>query len=90
MTQTIRKSQEQFPLCFSGGSALRYAILTFHTIIAVKSADGHNVEVARANGALQALAQFLDRESNEKLLSVIVECVRLLCDKSQSQRVSRI
>ncbi|VDN05565.1 unnamed protein product [Thelazia callipaeda] len=71
---------------FTGGSALRYAILTFHTIIAVKSADGHNIEVARANGALQALTQFLDRESNEKLLSVIVECVRLLCDKSQSQR----
>ncbi|KAM3727319.1 Beta-catenin/armadillo-related protein [Dirofilaria immitis] len=71
---------------YTGGSALRYAILTFHTIIAVKSADGHNIEVARANGALQALTQFLDRESNEKLLSVIVECVRLLCDKSQSQR----
>ncbi|VDN83907.1 unnamed protein product [Brugia pahangi] len=71
---------------FTGGSALRYAILTFHTIIAVKSADGHNIEVARANGALQALTQFLDRESNEKLLSVIVECVRLLCDKSQTQR----
>uniref|UniRef100_A0A2K6VUU7 Armadillo segment polarity protein n=1 Tax=Onchocerca volvulus TaxID=6282 RepID=A0A2K6VUU7_ONCVO len=71
---------------FTGGSALRYAILTFHTIIAVKSVNGHNIEVARANGALQALTQFLDRESNEKLLSVIVECVRLLCDKSQSQR----
>ncbi|VDK83177.1 unnamed protein product [Litomosoides sigmodontis] len=71
---------------FTGGSALRYAILTFHTIIAVKSADGNNVEVARTSGALQALTQFLDRESNEKLLSVIVECVRLLCDKSQSQR----
>ncbi|KAK6114334.1 hypothetical protein QQG55_55580 [Brugia pahangi] len=71
---------------FTGGSALRYAILTFHTIIAVKSADGHNIEVARTSGALQALTQFLDRESNEKLLSVIVECVRLLCDKSQTQR----
>ncbi|VIP00158.1 Armadillo/beta-catenin-like repeat family protein [Brugia malayi] len=71
---------------FTGGSALRYAILTFHTIIAVKPADGHNIEVARTNGALQALTQFLDRESNEKLLSVIVECVRLLCDKSQTQR----
>lgn len=73
---------------FSGGSAIRYAILTFHTIIAEKTANGRNIEIARANNALQAITQFLDRESNEKLLSVIVECVRLLCDKSQTQRVS--
>uniref|UniRef100_A0A9J2PYW8 Armadillo repeat-containing domain-containing protein n=1 Tax=Ascaris lumbricoides TaxID=6252 RepID=A0A9J2PYW8_ASCLU len=72
---------------FTGGSAIRYAILTFHTIIADKSVDNRNVERARDAGALQAVAHFLDRETNEKLLSVLVECVRLLCDKSHSQKM---
>lgn len=72
---------------YRGGSAIRYAILTFHTIIADKSVDNRNVERARDAGALQAVAHFLDRETNEKLLSVLVECVRLLCDKSHSQKV---
>lgn len=71
----------------TGGSAIRYAILTFHTIIADKSTDGRNVERARNLNALEAVTQFIDRETNEKLLSVIVECVRLLCDKCQSQKV---
>ncbi|VDM36528.1 unnamed protein product [Toxocara canis] len=71
---------------FTSGSAIRYAILTFHTIIADRSVDNRNVERARANGALQAVTRFLDTETNEKLLSVLVECVRLLCDKSHSQK----
>ena len=72
---------------FSGGSA-RYAILTFHTIIAEKSVAKKNIECARVSGALQAVTQVLDREANERLLSVLVECVKILCDKNETQRVN--
>ncbi|VDK55883.1 unnamed protein product [Anisakis simplex] len=75
---------------FTGGTAIRYAILTFHTIIADRQSQTihvRNIERARSNGALQSITYFLDHECNEKLLSVLVECVRLLCDKSTSQRV---
>uniref|UniRef100_A0A0N5AVH8 Armadillo/beta-catenin-like repeat protein n=1 Tax=Syphacia muris TaxID=451379 RepID=A0A0N5AVH8_9BILA len=70
---------------FNGGSA-RYAILTFHTIIAEKSKASRNIECARAAGALQAVTAFLDREANEKLLSVLIECVKILCDRCERQR----
>ncbi|MFH4973477.1 hypothetical protein AB6A40_000186 [Gnathostoma spinigerum] len=72
---------------FTGGSAIRYAVLTFHTILAEKSMDNRNLEIARANGALQAITSLLGRENNEKLLSILVECVRLLCDKNPTQKM---
>ncbi|PAV74196.1 hypothetical protein WR25_08759 isoform D [Diploscapter pachys] len=64
----------------------RYSLLTLHSILTERQHGIQSLEFVRQAGALTAVSRWLDHEKHEKLLSVMIDLVRLLCDKNPEQR----
>ncbi|CAI5455826.1 unnamed protein product [Caenorhabditis angaria] len=67
-------------------SCYKYALLTLHSILSDKHRGGPSLNLARQCDALKNVVGWLETEKSEKLLPVIVDLVRILCDKQNEQR----
>ncbi|ULT83013.1 hypothetical protein L3Y34_012326 [Caenorhabditis briggsae] len=68
-------------------SIYKYAILTMHSILSDKQRGGQSVTIARQQDAIIHVTPWLEAEKSEKLLPVIVDLIRVLCEKNTDQKV---
>ncbi|CAI2357400.1 unnamed protein product [Caenorhabditis sp. 36 PRJEB53466] len=68
-------------------SIYKYAILTMHSILSDKQRGGQSVALARQSDAITHVTPWLETEKSEKLLPVIVDLVRILCEKNNEQKM---
>lgn len=72
----------------SNESCYKYALLILHNILCGKNAASKRVvEFVRDERALGLVTEWLGVEKNEKLLSIIVDIVQIVCDKNSEQKV---
>uniref|UniRef100_A0A1I7XVD7 Armadillo/beta-catenin-like repeat protein n=1 Tax=Heterorhabditis bacteriophora TaxID=37862 RepID=A0A1I7XVD7_HETBA len=67
-------------------SCYKYALLTLHSLLSDRNRGSMSVDVARKINAMQVVSGWLDHEKSEKLLPVIVDLIRILCDKNTEQK----
>ncbi|CAD6189414.1 unnamed protein product [Caenorhabditis auriculariae] len=67
-------------------SCYKYALLTFHSLLSDRQAGPGLIPIARRINALQPIVRWLGDEKSEKLLPVIVDLVRIICDKQNELR----
>ncbi|EFO82178.1 CRE-BAR-1 protein [Caenorhabditis remanei] len=68
-------------------SIYKYAILTMHSILSDKQRGGQSVTIARQQDAIIHVTPWLEAEKSEKLLPVIVDLIRVLCEKNNDQKI---
>uniref|UniRef100_A0A8R1DIM7 Beta-catenin/armadillo-related protein 1 n=1 Tax=Caenorhabditis japonica TaxID=281687 RepID=A0A8R1DIM7_CAEJA len=68
-------------------SIYKYAILTMHSILSDKQRGGQSVAIARQANAITHVTPWLEAEKSEKLLPVIVDLIRILCEKNNDQKM---
>ncbi|CAL2050384.1 unnamed protein product [Caenorhabditis brenneri] len=68
-------------------SIYKYAILTMHSILSDKQRGGQSVTIARQQDAITHVTPWLEAEKSEKLLPVIVDLIRVLCEKNNEQKI---
>ncbi|GMR32489.1 hypothetical protein PMAYCL1PPCAC_02684, partial [Pristionchus mayeri] len=68
-------------------SSYKYAILSLHSILSDRSALGLAATAeARQRDALSPAVEVLRTDQSEKLLPIIVDLIRVLCEKSSEQK----
>ncbi|VDL77491.1 unnamed protein product, partial [Nippostrongylus brasiliensis] len=67
-------------------SCYKYALLTLHSLVSDKVHGPQCAQQARQMDAMQVVSEWLQHEKSEKLLPVIVDLVRILCDKNHEQK----
>ncbi|KAJ1357314.1 Bar-1p [Parelaphostrongylus tenuis] len=67
-------------------SCYKYALLTLHSLISDKIHGPQCAQQARQMDTMQVVSEWLQHEKSEKLLPVIVDLVRILCDKNHEQK----
>ncbi|VDO70565.1 unnamed protein product [Haemonchus placei] len=71
-------------------SCYKYALLTLHSLVSDKVHGPQCAQQARQMDTMQVVSGWLQHEKSEKLLPVIVDLVRILCDKNYEQKVNRL
>ncbi|KAF8381875.1 bar-1 [Pristionchus pacificus] len=68
-------------------SSYKYAILSLHSILSDRSALGQAATAeARRRDAISPAVEVLRPDQSEKLLPIIVDLIRILCEKSHDQK----
>ncbi|KJH41129.1 Armadillo/beta-catenin-like repeat protein [Dictyocaulus viviparus] len=67
-------------------SCYKYALLTLHSLVSDKVHGIECAQQARQMDTMQVVSDWLQYEKSEKLLPVIVDLVRILCDKNNEQK----
>ncbi|VDM75196.1 unnamed protein product [Strongylus vulgaris] len=67
-------------------SCYKYALLTLHSLVSDKVHGSQCAQQARQMDTMQVVSEWLQHEKSEKLLPVIVDLVRILCDKNHEQK----
>ncbi|KHJ99630.1 Armadillo/beta-catenin-like repeat protein [Oesophagostomum dentatum] len=67
-------------------SCYKYALLTLHSLVSDKVHGPQCSQQARQMDTMQVVSEWLQHEKSEKLLPVIVDLVRILCDKNHEQK----
>lgn len=67
-------------------ACFKYALLILHNLMTDKSVGKEVVEYSRKQKAMSVIIDWLG-DRNEKLLSVTVDILQLLCDKNREQKV---
>ncbi|KAL6725043.1 Armadillo/beta-catenin-like repeat protein [Ancylostoma duodenale] len=67
-------------------SCYKYALLTLHSLVSDKVHGPQCAQQARQMDTMQVVSEWLQHEKSEKLLPVIVDLVRILCDKNHEQK----
>ncbi|XGW28564.1 hypothetical protein V3C99_008383 [Haemonchus contortus] len=67
-------------------SCYKYALLTLHSLVSDKVHGPQCAQQARQMDTMQVVSGWLQHEKSEKLLPVIVDLVRILCDKNYEQK----
>jgi hypothetical protein len=71
-------------------ACFKYALLILHNILCGKGAAARQVvNFIRDEKSLNLIAEWLVSDKNEKLLSIIVDIVQIVCDRNGEQKVSR-
>jgi hypothetical protein len=69
-------------------SCYKYALLILHNILCGKNAPSKRVvDFVRDERALGSIVEWLAVEKNEKLLSIIVDIIQIVCDRNGEQKV---
>lgn len=69
-------------------SCYKYSLLILHNILCGKGGVAKKVvEFVRDERALGIIVEWLAAEKNEKLLSIIVDIVQIVCDRNSEQKV---
>lgn len=69
-------------------SCYKYALLILHNILCGKNAASKRVvDFVRDERALGSIVEWLVVEKNEKLLSIIVDIIQIVCDRNGEQKV---
>jgi hypothetical protein len=70
-------------------ACFKYALLIIHNILCGKGAAARQVvNFIRDERSLGQIAEWLLLDKNEKLLSIIVDIVQIVCDRNGEQKVS--
>ncbi|CAB3399338.1 unnamed protein product [Caenorhabditis bovis] len=67
-------------------SCYKYALFTLHSILSDRTRGNICLQLSRQCEALRYVINWLEEEKSEKLLPVIVDLTRILCDKSNDQK----
>ncbi|PIO71174.1 hypothetical protein TELCIR_06933 [Teladorsagia circumcincta] len=67
-------------------SCYKYALLTLHSLVSDKVHGPQCAQQARQMDTMRVVSEWLQHEKSEKLLPIIVDLVRILCDKNHEQK----